>query len=303
MLYPNGEVSLGLSTSVKAHKPPQPASSRHRGFKQQTTYSKRMVRNCVAKMERDYGKHNLAFGTYTLPELLHYELKVIQDNWCEVTRQFKQAIERDLERAGIKPEVVYVTEIQEQRYEETGDVLPHIHAVFQARKSRYHPYAISKERNSEIWNRVISNVLGRRIEIPSGASIQQVKKSAERYLSKYMSKGGKLAQKITQKGSIGWLPKSWWGATLSLRNWVKANVRILSEGTKQFIRDNYKKFQQNIDESPFSWLYVHSIKLIEPESNEESEKPVAIVGRIRRDWIRRLDYRNLLDWNWLEKSN
>jgi hypothetical protein len=118
-----------------------------------------------------------------------------------------------------------------------------------------------------------------------------------------MSKGGKLAQKVSEKSLINWLPKSWWGATLSLRNWVKANCRILSEQTKNYIRDNYKKFKQNIDESPFSWLHVHEIKLIEPDTNQETEKPVAIVGRIRRDWIHRLDYRNLLDWNWLEKSN
>jgi hypothetical protein len=122
-------------------------------------------------------------------------------------------------------------------------------------------------------------------------------------MSKYMSKGGKLAQKVIDKSVSNWMPKSWWGATLSLRNWVKANTRILSEQTKQFIRDNYTKYQENIDESPFSWLYVHAIKLIEPESEKEIEKPVAIVGRVRRDWIRRFSYRNLLDWNWLEKTD
>ncbi len=302
MLYPNGEVSLGLSTPVKAHKPPQPAASRHRGGKAQTTYSKRMVRNCIAKLERDYGKHNLAFATYTLPALPEYEMNVIQQNWREVTRQFKQAVERDLKSAGLKPELVYVTEIQDERYEKNGVVAPHIHAVFQSRKTRHHKYAITKERNTEIWNRIISNVLGRRIEIPSGASIEQVKKSAERYMSKYMSKGGKLAQQISENSPVNWMPKSWWGATLSLRNWVKANTRILSEQTKQFIRDNYKKFQENLPESPFSWLYVHDIKLIEPGSGKEVDKPVAIVGRVRRDWIRRFSYRNLLDWNWLEKA-
>ncbi len=178
MLYPNGEFSLGLSTPVKAHKPPQPASTRHRGGKAQTTYSKRMVRNCIAKLERDYGKHNLAFATYTLPDLPEYEMNVIRHSWREVTRQFKQAVERDLKSAGIKPELVYVTEIQEERYEKTGAIAPHIHAVFQSRKTRHHKYAITKERNTEIWNRIISNVLGRRVEIPSGASIEQVKKSA-----------------------------------------------------------------------------------------------------------------------------
>jgi hypothetical protein len=299
MLYPNGEFSLGLSTPVKAHKPPQPPSTRHRGGKAQTTYSKRMVRNCIAKLERDYGKHNLAFATYTLPDLPEYEMNVIRQKWREVTRQFKQAVERDLKSAGIKPELVYVTEIQEERYEKTGAIAPHIHAVFQSRKTRHHKYAITKERNTEIWNRIISNVLGRRVEIPSGASIEQVKKSAECYMSKYMSKGGKLAQEVIDKSVSNWMPKAWWGATLSLRNWVKANTRILSERTKNYIRDNYKKFQENLDESPLSWLYVHEIP---PTGDEQVSKAVAIVGRVKRDWIRRFEYRNLMDWKLVPKA-
>ena len=295
MLYPNGEFSMGLSTPVKNHKPPQPSPNRHRGGKPQTTYSKRMVRNCIARLERLHGKHNLAFATYTLPELPHYEMEILRENWWNVTRQFKQTIERDLERAGIVAEIVYVTEIQEERYEKTGEVVPHIHAVFQSRKSRYHKYAISKERNTEVWNRTISNVLGRRVEIPSGASIEQVKKSAERYMSKYMSKGGKLAKKVSDDSVTNWMPKAWWGATVSLRNWVKANTKILSEQTKQFIRDNYKSFEQNLADSPFSWLYVHDIQLT--EDDQVIDKPIAIVGRVKRDWISRFSYRNLAEMN------
>lgn len=298
MLYPNGEISLSLSTSVKSHKPPKAASSRHRGGKPQTSYSKRMVRNCIAKLERDHGKHNLAFATYTFPDVPHYELEVIRQELPEINRQLMQAVKRELENAGIEARIVYVNEPHQERYEKTGEVIPHIHMVFQSRKSRYHDYAIPKERNTEIWQRVVSNVLGREIQIPYGADIQTVKKSAERYLSKYMSKGSKLAQDIKEKNLAHQLPKSWWGATLSLRDWVKANVKILSESTKNYLRDNYKKFQNNLDQSPFSWLYVHSIKLIEPESDEEIEKPVAIVGRIRRDWIRRFEFKNLSDWNW-----
>ena len=303
MLYPNGEISLSLSTPVKSHKPPQAAVSRLRGFAAQTTYSKRMVRNCIAKLERDYGRHNLAFATYTLPDLEPDELKILQDNWAEVNRQLMQAIARNLEGAGVAAQIVYVNEIQEERYNTSGAIVPHVHAVFQSRKSRRHSYVINKERNTQIWQRIISNVLGRSIDIPYGASIQTIKKSAERYMSKYMSKGGKLAQQISENSSVNWMPKSWWGATLSLRNWVKANCKILSEQAKNYIRDNYKKFQENLPESPFSWLYVHDIKLIEPDSGKEVDKPVAIVGRVRRDWIRKFSYRNLLDWNWLEKAN
>ncbi len=292
MLWPNGEFSLGLSKPVKSHKPPNPSSRRERSGKAQTTYSKKMVRNCVAKLERDCGKQNLAFATYTLPHLSGGDMARVRENFPTVCHQLKQMIERDLLRAGLKPEVVYVIEIQEERYRKTGEVVPHIHAVFQSRKSRYHPYTISRQRNTQLWNRAVSNVLGRDIEIPSGARIEQVKKSAERYMSKYMSKGGQLAKQLADEGKMNLLPKAWWGATFSLRRWVKANIKLFSEKSEEFIKDNYRQFAQDLKNSPFSWLYVHLVEVFEAHS-EEVEMPVAVVGKIKPSWIEAFECRHL----------
>jgi len=292
VLWPNGEFSLGLSMPVKSHKPPNPSSRRERSGKTQTTYSKRMVRNCVAKLERDHGKQNLAFATYTLPELPRGDMAIIREQFPTVCHQLKQMIERDLFRAGLKPEVVYVIEIQEERYQKTGEVVPHIHVVFQSRKSRYHSYVISKERNTQLWNRAVSNVLGRDIEMPAGARIEKVKKSAERYMAKYMSKGGQLAQKLTDENKTHELPKAWWGATMTLRRWVKANIKLFSEKSEQFIKDNYKQFSENLKESPFSWIYVHLVEVFEPHG-EDVEIPVAVVGKIKRNWIEAFECRHL----------
>lgn len=292
MLYPNGEFSLGLSMPVKSHKPPESSSSRERSGKPQTSYSKRMVRNCVAKLERTHGRHNLAFATYTLPEMPEERLQTVVDGVPEICRQLIQAIERYQQRAGIKPEVVYCIEIQEERYNKTGLVVPHIHVVFQSRKTRYHSYAISKELNTELWNRAVSNVLGERIEIPYGAKIEVVRKSAERYMSKYMSKGGKLAQKVKDDNKTHLLPKAWWGATLTLRKWVKDNTKILSESAQEFIRENYKQCQADIKNSPFSWLYVHAIELLQPHG-EMTETPIAIVGKVRPSWMPAFECRDI----------
>ena len=296
LLYPNGEFSLGLSTPVKSHKPPEPSSSRERSGKPQTTYSKKMVRNCVHRLERLYGRRNLAFATYTLPDLNEAEMELLATNWGEVTRQLMQAIGRDQNRMGIVAEQVYVNEIQESRYKESGAIALHIHVVFQSRKTVNESYAISLKRNTQIWNRVVSNVLGRDIEIPFGARIEQVKKSAERYMSKYMSKGSSLAQKVADEGKKHLLPKQWWGATLTLRRWVKENTRLLSDDAKEFIRENYRNFLDNLKESPFSWLYVHVVTLLEPHG-EEVEIPVAIVGKIRTAWLDAFECKNLsISW-------
>ena len=301
MLYPNGEFSVSLSMPVKPHKPPIAPSVRERSGKPQTTYSKRMVRNGVAKLEKQHGKDNVAFCTYTIPDFAEDDMNIIRGGIHEAVRRLRQSIERDLKRAGIKPEVVYVIEIHEERYERTGQIVPHIHVVFQSRKSHWHPYAISKERNTELWNRAVNNVLGRKVEMPWAASIQKVKKSAERYLAKYMSKGGKLAQEAINNGQEKYLPKQWWGASYSLRNWVKKHTKILSDKDKQFIKDNYKNSLEDLKNSPFSWLGVYNIKSTTP-GQEERDIPVSIFGKVRDSFMSMLECRQLSDapmsWEW-----
>ena len=301
MFYPNGEFSLGLSMPVKSHKPPQSSSERERSGKPQTTYSKRMVRNCIAKLEREHGKHNLAFATYTLPDLPVDHLENLSARSGVIANRLTQEIKRNQERAGIKSEIVWIVEIQSQRLATTGVCAIHFHVVFQSRKSRYHDYAISKELNTKIWNRIISNALGYEIEMPSAANIQQIKKSAENYMSKYMSKGSKVAQELVDKKQIGQLPKNWWGATLSLRKWVKERTKLLSDSSKEFIKSHYKEFAANLKDSPFTWLHAHTIKLVEPHG-EEVEFPVAIVGKVKRSSMHLFETKTLNDvpmaWEW-----
>ena len=285
MIYPNGEFTQPLmssSVSVKAHKPPRARPIRVRGVRPQTAYSKKMVRNCVYKLEKEHGKDNLAFATYTLPELPEFYLKHLLERWGEVTRQFKQTIERELTKAGLKPEVVYVNEIQMERSINSGYPMPHIHAVFQSRKDKYSPYAISTERNTIIWERIINNVLGDQIEhipMPYASQIKTIEKSAEAYVSKYMSKGFNIVDKIDDCYR-DLLPKSWWGATLSLRKWVDENTKVFTGETKEFIKANYKRWLENVDKSPFKYLYV-----VEIENTDGRMIPVCLVGKIRKSCL------------------
>lgn len=300
-LYPNGEFSLGLSMPVKSHKPPQSASVRERSGKPQTTYSKRMVRNCIAKLERSHGKHNLAFATYTLPDLPAHDLENLSAKSGVIANRLCQEIKRNQERAGIKSEIVWIVEIQQERLKRTGIPVIHFHVVFQSRKSRYHSYAISKEQNTRIWNRIVSNALGYEIEMPSAANIQQIKKSAENYMSKYMSKSSKVAVDIVDKQEAKLLPKNWWGATFSLRNWVKQNTKLLADSAKELIKSQYKSSINNLKDSLFTWLFAHTIKLLEPHG-EEIEVPVTIVGKVKRNSIHLFETKTLDDvpmsWEW-----
>jgi hypothetical protein len=261
-----------------------------------------MVRNSIARLERLHGKHNLAFATYTVPGLPEADMAYLRANWGEATKQLMKMIGRDLERAGIKPEYVYVNEPQLKRYKKTGVIALHIHVVFQSRRNRYSPYAISKERNTQLWNRTLSNVLGCDISAPYGAQIAKIEKSAERYMTKYMTKGSEIAKKLIDDGHRSDLPKQWWGASYSLRIWVKANCKLLAEPTKDYIRQNWKAIQDNLSESPFSWFHVQTIELEEPHG-EEIKIPVAIVGKVKRDWMFAMETKTLVEsavmsWEW-----
>lgn len=279
MLLPNRQFTLGLSLSVKSHKAPKAKSIRLRGVRPQTSYSKKVVKSAVFHLEQKHGKHNLAFATYTLPEFDETVIFYLLQNWGEVTRQFKQKFERELKKAGLKPEIVYITEIQIERFMRTGIPVPHIHAVFQSRKNKHSEYAISKERNTELWNEVISNVLKEPVgvEMPYAANIQTVKFSAEGYTCKYMSKGSDIVNLIENEELKAILPKSWWGMSSSLRKWVKANTKVFTDATKEYIRNNYKRWLKDVDNSPFEYLH-----LIEIENTHGEMIPVCLVGKIRK---------------------
>jgi hypothetical protein len=82
---------------------------------------------------------------------------------------------------------------------------------------------------------------------------------------------------------------------------VKANIKLLADTAQQFIKDNYKQFLGNISQSPFSWLYVHTVTLTESHG-EEIEIPVAVIGKVKPNWIDSFDTCSLNEWNWLENS-
>lgn len=300
-LFPNSEFSMSLSVSVNSHKrsnkPPIASLTRVRGIGQ-STYSKRMVRNCIYRLEELHGRYNLAFATYTLPQVSAEVLQCIRQEWAEIVRQHLQAIKRKLESADIIPEIVHVTEIQTKRYENWGQLVPHLHMVFQSRKGKGFLYAISKEENTAIWNRIVNNILVKNghepLEMPYASDIQQIKKSAQAYMSKYMSKGSSVCYKF--QGRM-WQPKSWWGATLTLRQWVKENTKILAESTKKWIKDNLHHWEKDLENSPFHHLQVVTID-VEDKYSQASTKPtiklpVAVVGRIKKSHLHRFETKDL----------
>lgn len=305
-LFPNSEFSMSLSVSVNSrkgsNKPPKSASTRVRGIGQ-TSHSKRMVRNSLYRLESQHGKHNLAFVTCTLSDDIDdIQLWVIQQMWGEITRLHLEAINNKLKAAGIKPELVCVTEIQEKRHERSGRLCPHLHIVFQSRRNRYAAYAITKEENTAIWNRIIRNVLKRAgykdEEIPNmpyACEIKTIEKSAQAYMAKYMSKGSSTVRRVDKDKSYGdvWFPKSWWNVSLSLREWVKENTKILADRTKRWIKDNLHHWIEDLENSPFHYLHIVTIDVQDRTTGADIKLPVAVVGRIKKYHLHKFETKDL----------
>lgn len=278
MFWLNGEFSLGLSKPVKTHKPPKPPEIRERRGQKFTAHGRRMVRSAAFWLERRWGRANLSFLTTTVPTLPNRDIGRLGAEWAEVVRRYKQELERELRRKGITSEVLLVTEIQEKRYRETGLIAPHLHIVFRGRKSRYDNWAISKERARELWENVLSAIVGFSVSAPASTRIEKIKKSVENYLSKYMSKGGKVVQDIIDDGKRHFLPTSWWGMTNTLRDTVKAGCKQITQEMSDIL---YGQREQLQVAGIIKWFHVVNID-INQSHGESMEIPVAFVGKLAR---------------------
>lgn len=209
-----------------------------------TGSAKRMVRSALSYLTERHGKRNLAFLTVTIPELDCDELRQVCMGWGELARRLMEEIGRELIRHGLNPEYCYVNEIQEERWKRDRTPAPHIHAVFQGRRTGEKDWAISKEKFRELWERILGNFLGHSMELPSATRVEVIKKSAKNYMTKYMSKGGKVADEIVAAGYAEYLPGSWHGIANTLRRKVKEAIVKVEKDTAYLIVQHLDEYKQ-----------------------------------------------------------
>jgi hypothetical protein len=233
---------LGLSDAINSHKcgRKKGQKSAKRGSKGITANGKRMVKNSCYLLERDHGRHLLSLFTATLPAFASpYELMFICANWSELVRQLIQELRRILRRGGYCEDMVYITEIQEDRYANRGEVAPHLHLVMVGKKHRYQKhYAVEKSEARSLWERLLSNFLGRPVTAAAATRLERPKKSLQGELGSYLSKGGKMITKIIQDGKGDQLPSSYWGASQNLKNQIKSETKVMTGRDAQQFVDN-----------------------------------------------------------------
>lgn len=181
-----------------------------------TSYGARRVRNACYLIESRLPKVSAVFATCTVPSLPFEEMACLHDRWNVVVETYRRKLRRALDDKGLCSDSVTVSEIQGKRYESTGLPVLHIHTVFGGRLPTGHP-AITIEEHDRMWYDALCAALrGPVPDVGSSCNMQWVKKSAESYLGKYMSKGVQVVKKLVADGFQGWLPKQWWSISAAL---------------------------------------------------------------------------------------
>lgn len=209
--------SLTLATDPETQRKP-------RGHGGITRYGTRMVESAAALFEDIFRRTDLTFGTATLPRLTRHEMTLVARDWPEITRRFFEELKREARRNGLADwELVYVTEIQIQRWLRSREVALHLHWLCPGRNGRRSTWALTPKRVTAIWERVLSRAIGRSVACPVAIRLEVPRGSLQNELGKYLSKGCKVIGEIIAAGLGDLLPPSWWGGASSTKRSVHKN--------------------------------------------------------------------------------
>jgi len=175
----------GLVTQEFEQDTPKPKVVRRpRGASGLTAYAKRLLVGAVNLLETDYGRHNLVFHTATLPsddaEIKREALKRSK----QILQYWRKVLSRLLAKCGLSDDdIVIVLELQKRK-------AIHFHTVF-VNPYRCGKYAISLKQLDNAWRQALTAILPilKDADFKASCRTERVKKSAGRYLAKYLSKG------------------------------------------------------------------------------------------------------------------
>lgn len=161
----------------------------------------------AAAIERCYGKANLSFLTFTLPDLLPEHLEAVKANWSDIVHRVQLRIKDKLNEQNVTTSIAGCVELQLERYENSGSLYPHLHLVFRGRGDSGSGWAIQPHQFRQIWRRCVGKFIPAALYNWSACeNVQRVEKSVAGYLAKYISK---CASKAAPGLLSAWHPRDW----------------------------------------------------------------------------------------------
>jgi len=242
--------SMGLAVSLSETRLPQGDSRQAgapsevkvtrlpRGSRGLTSYGKRLVVGSVNLLEQRHGKHNLVFHTATLPtDDPALKIEALKRS-KQVLKYWRKVLSRLLDRVGLpKDDIVIVLELQKR-----GAV--HFHTVF-VNHYRRGRYVLSLQQLDKAWRQALTAIMPvlKQADFSKSCRTERVRKSAGRYLAKYLSKG---AFKFSANFSITWY---------SVGDAVKQRLKELEQTLCLSVRRdfNFSALAQVLASSKLAW--------------------------------------------------
>lgn len=256
LFYKEAE-QVGSSYLANCHNEPKKTRAQ-RGLKGITSYQRKILRNAAWLMQRKYGKRRMAMLTLTLPTLTQEQADAIlthKGGWHDLVRKFTQEFQRELRRQKAPTCYTGCTEIQEKRWRRTGVLAPHLHILYIAHEGDW-KYYVDANRFREIWRRLIQNVVDDMkldvvVDTKAGIDCSMVKKDAVAYISKYLSKGGKLIEEIKDEPNQARIPRAWAHCSKRLKRYILDSIDTLTNDEKIAIFNGYPLEEEGY----LKWLF------------------------------------------------
>jgi len=268
--------ALSSSNALNSHKPISPTSER--GLKGITGFGQQMLRSACFLMERDYGKSDLTFATLTVPTMPKGARWLLARNWSELVRQLLQWVSRRLMQSGRPTKVVGCTEVQSRRLESSGEAYLHLHLVWPAHSNcGGRRWSVDWEDLRDWWKKALIRFSCYVSQHNPRVETCIVRKSAERYMGKYLSKGnGECLEQFIEDLGEESVPPTWWFMTADVRHQVKAETAH-GPNTGTILDAVIQNALGDGDLSMFEW--------IQPVMIVFTDRPVHIgwCGRLRAD--------------------
>lgn len=230
------ESTMGSSHVSNSDKVSADTKNARRGSKGITSHGRSQVRCAAQWLEDKHGIKSLSFLTCTLPReaLAVYT----PETWALVVNRFGKWLRYHLDRVGLDPLIVGVTEIQMKRWEAERGLPPvHLHYLF-AGRIKTGAWAFRPSFYQAGWEQACQSVWALQCSFQSSTRVESLRSSSVNYLGKYMSKGVSALKSLSPEV----LPTGWYSISTKLKRLVKAaEVHLsgeLATQTYQWLKDS-----------------------------------------------------------------
>lgn len=220
--------ALGLSIAPNSKRPPR------YGLSGLPAAGRKQVSRSLALLEENRGL--LSFWTVSLPTDALIALGRA-DTWPVFQDRVRKELVRKLQGAGLPALLVGVVELQPKRSLAAGFPCPHLHLVFQGRRSRGTGWVLSPSDLDAVIQVALATA---GVQAPPGidaaswlataGNVQPVRKSVRAYLSKYMTKGSGDTERWRGTEAENLLPRQWWMWSRPMREFVLHHVLPIAFG-------------------------------------------------------------------------